>query len=87
MEVGTRVANFARAQTCCRNPSLRNAYYIYFNEIKWIYNYESSSNSIFPLMGASRFIAQSISYEVRFISIIFRVIILSESYSLIDLKI
>jgi len=47
----------------------------------------SSSNSIFPLMGASRFIAQSISYEVRFISIIFRVIILSESYSLIDLKI
>jgi len=43
------------------------------------------SNSIFSLMGAIRFIAQSISYEVRFILIIFSLIILSERYSLINL--
>jgi len=42
-----------------------------------------SSNSIFSLMGAIRFIAQSISYEVRFMLIIFRIMILSESYSLV----
>jgi len=46
-----------------------------------------SLNSIFSLMGAIRFIARSISYEVRFILIIFRVIILRESYSLVDLRI
>jgi NADH:ubiquinone oxidoreductase subunit H len=36
------------------------------------------SNSIFSLIGAIRFIAQSISYEVSFILIIFRVIILRD---------
>jgi NADH:ubiquinone oxidoreductase subunit H len=45
-----------------------------------------SSNPIFSLIGAIRFIVQSISYEVNFILILFRVIILRESYSLIDLK-
>jgi NADH:ubiquinone oxidoreductase subunit H len=46
---------------------------------------DGKSNPI--LMGAIRFIAQSISYEVSFLLILFRVIILRESYSLVDLKI
>jgi len=43
------------------------------------------SNSIFSLIVAIRFIAQSISYEVRFILITFSLIILREGYSLINL--
>jgi len=35
-------------------------------------------NSMFSLMGSIRFIAQSISYEVRFMLIIFCLIILRE---------
>jgi len=44
-----------------------------------------ASNSAFSLMGVIRFIAQSISYEVRSILIIFSIIILRENYSLVDL--
>jgi len=39
------------------------------------------SNSVFSLIEVIRFIAQSISYEVKFILIIFRLIILRENYS------
>jgi len=40
--------------------------------------------SVFSLIEAIRSIAQSISYEVSFILILFRLIILRERYSLID---
>lgn len=41
-----------------------------------------SSNSSFSLMGSIRFISQSVSYEVRFILIIYIVILIRESFSL-----
>lgn len=43
-----------------------------------------SSNSVYSMMGAIRALAQTISYEVRFILIILVLIILSESYRIID---
>jgi len=46
-----------------------------------------SSNPIFSLIEAIRFIGQSISYEMRLILIVFNFIILRESYSLVDLVI
>nr|QTA93996.1 NADH dehydrogenase subunit 1 [Eupristina koningsbergeri] len=44
-----------------------------------------SSNSIYGMMGSFRSVAQSISYEVSLILIIFSVLILSESYNLYNL--
>nr|QBG38538.1 NADH dehydrogenase subunit 1 [Acropyga acutiventris] len=44
-----------------------------------------SSNSIYSMMGAIRSISQMLSYEVSFILIIFVLMFMSESYSLIDL--
>lgn len=41
-----------------------------------------SSNSVYSLIGSVRFIAQTISYEVRFILIIYCLIIMGERYSL-----
>lgn len=45
------------------------------------------SNSMFSLIGSIRFVAQSISYEVRFVLILYILIILRERYSLKDLLI
>lgn len=44
-----------------------------------------SSNSSYSLLGALRSVAQSLSYEVRFIIIIMVFMILRERYSLVDL--
>lgn len=43
-----------------------------------------SSNSLYSLIGAIRVIAQTLSYEVRFIIIILILIILRERYSFFD---
>lgn len=43
-----------------------------------------SSNSVYSIVGAVRALAQTISYEVRFIIIILVLIILSETYSIGD---
>jgi NADH:ubiquinone oxidoreductase subunit H len=43
-----------------------------------------SSNSRYSIIGAMRVIAQTLSYEVRFIIIILNLIILRERYSIID---
>lgn len=43
-----------------------------------------ASNSIYSIIGCLRSIAQILSYEVRFIIIILILIILRESYSIID---
>nr|AWN56370.1 NADH dehydrogenase subunit 1 [Pheidole tristis] len=43
-----------------------------------------SSNSVYSMMGAVRALAQTISYEVSFIMIILVLMILSESFSLVD---
>jgi len=61
--------------------------YVCFDKIASIYNYNTSSNSALSLMGAIRFIAQSISREMRFILILFSMIILTESYSSVGLMI
>lgn len=45
------------------------------------------SNSMFSLIGSMRFVAQTISYEVRFVLILYVLIILRERYSLKDLLI
>lgn len=44
-----------------------------------------SSNSIYSVIGAIRSVAQILSYEVRFIIILIILMILSESYRLIDI--
>ena len=44
-----------------------------------------SSNSNYSILGAIRSISQSVSYEVRLFLTIFSVILLIESYSLLDL--
>lgn len=44
-----------------------------------------SSNSIYSIIGSLRSVAQTLSYEVRFIIIILILIILSEGYNFIDL--
>ncbi|RLU14644.1 nad1 (mitochondrion) [Ooceraea biroi] len=44
-----------------------------------------SSNSSYSMLGVIRLIAQIISYEVSFILIVFCVVILSESFSIMDL--
>nr|QBG38563.1 NADH dehydrogenase subunit 1 [Acropyga butteli] len=44
-----------------------------------------SSNSVYSLMGAVRSVSQMLSYEVSFILIIFLLMFMGESYSLIDL--
>lgn len=49
--------------------------------LRWV------SNSIFSLIGSVRFVAQTISYEVRFVLILYILIILRERYSLKDLLI
>lgn len=43
-----------------------------------------SSNSIYSMIGAMRVVAQTLSYEVRFIIIILILMILSERYSFVD---
>nr|YP_010872926.1 NADH dehydrogenase subunit 1 [Pheidole fervida]WGV34114.1 NADH dehydrogenase subunit 1 [Pheidole fervida] len=43
-----------------------------------------SSNSVYSMMGAIRALAQTISYEVSFILIILVLMVLSETYSLVD---
>nr|AWN56357.1 NADH dehydrogenase subunit 1 [Pheidole oxyops] len=43
-----------------------------------------SSNSVYSMMGAIRALAQAISYEVSFIMIILVMMILSETYSMVD---
>nr|YP_004221808.1 NADH dehydrogenase subunit 1 [Pristomyrmex punctatus]BAJ53359.1 NADH dehydrogenase subunit 1 [Pristomyrmex punctatus]BAJ53372.1 NADH dehydrogenase subunit 1 [Pristomyrmex punctatus] len=45
-----------------------------------------SSNSVYSVIGSMRVMAQVLSYEVSFIMIILVLMILSESYSLFDLK-
>nr|YP_009735126.1 NADH dehydrogenase subunit 1 [Acropyga guianensis]QBG38614.1 NADH dehydrogenase subunit 1 [Acropyga guianensis] len=44
-----------------------------------------SSNSIYSLMGSIRSVSQMLSFEVSFILIIFLLMLMSESYSLMDL--
>lgn len=43
-----------------------------------------SSNSLYSLVGSIRVVAQTLSYEVRFIMIILVLILLRERYSFID---
>lgn len=43
------------------------------------------SNSMYSLIGSVRFVAQAISYEVRFVLILYILMILRERYSLKDL--
>lgn len=43
-----------------------------------------SSNSIYAIIGSIRVIAQTLSYEVRFIMIILVIIILRESYTFVE---
>lgn len=73
-------------------PSLTNMYYINYSVLLlfiflrlggyililtgWV------ANSSFSLIGSIRFVSQSVSYEVRFILIIYMVILISESFSL-----
>lgn len=44
------------------------------------------ANSSFSLIGSIRFVSQSVSYEVRFILIIYMVILISESFSLREIS-
>jgi len=45
-----------------------------------------SSNSTYSILGALRSVAQSLSYEVRFIFIVMTLIILREGYTLVDFQ-
>jgi len=67
---------------------LFNINHIYFNEIKRVYNFNNWVKFKFCVFIHSfrsiRFIAQSIFYEIRFVSIIFCLIISNESYPLGD---
>nr|YP_009868550.1 NADH dehydrogenase subunit 1 [Dolichoderus quadripunctatus]QKG63373.1 NADH dehydrogenase subunit 1 [Dolichoderus quadripunctatus] len=45
-----------------------------------------SSNSIYSMLGALRSVSQALSYEVSFIFIVMILMLLSESYSLVDLN-
>nr|YP_009735140.1 NADH dehydrogenase subunit 1 [Acropyga kinomurai]QBG38627.1 NADH dehydrogenase subunit 1 [Acropyga kinomurai] len=44
-----------------------------------------SANSVYSMMGAIRSVSQMLSYEVSFILIIFSLMLMGESYSLVDL--
>lgn len=44
------------------------------------------SNSSFSLIGSIRFVSQSVSYEVRFILIIYTVILIRETFSLLNIS-
>lgn len=73
-------------------PSFTNVYYINYSVLLlFVFSRLGGyivilvgwrSNSSFSLMGSIRFISQAVSYEVRFILIIYVVILIRESFSL-----